>query len=205
MFVGIKRDAGRISMSNMPLRAMIHSAYALGPTQIVAPGPDWTDQETYDLIGTFPAGRQPGDVLLMIQELLRERCRLVIRRETADQPVYTFVIAKSGVKMKPHDPAQPGSNRRSRGHFEAHGMTIAGLGGGLRAELGRFVLDGTGLSGTFDFILDWAPAVNGIDDPSASGPSLMTAVQEQLGLSLESRKAPIETLIIDHIERPTEN
>jgi uncharacterized protein (TIGR03435 family) len=129
-----------------------------------------------------------------------------VHREARDQAVYAFVIAKEGPKLKPHDPLNRGNgNRIGRGHLELHDVTLAQLGNFLQNELGRPVVDGTGLTGTYDVVLDWSPADTPVDDPKANVPSLTSAVQEELGLRLVVQRAPIEYLVIDHVEKPGEN
>jgi uncharacterized protein (TIGR03435 family) len=205
-YMGMKRDAERLSISNVPLKFTIRTAFDFNTNERIEGGPGWLDSEMYDIIGTFPTDTPADRVLLMLQSLLSERCKLVAHRETREQPVYAFVPAKDGVKLKPYDASKPGNgNRGGRGHEELHGVTLSQFGNFIRTELGRVLVDGTGLPGTFDITLDWTPADTAVDDPKAGGPSLTTALQEQLGLKLESRRAPIEYLVIDHIERPGAN
>jgi uncharacterized protein (TIGR03435 family) len=206
MFVGMRSDPGRVTFSNVPMKNLIRTAYGFDTNARIDGGPGWLDSEMYDAVGTFPPGTPDDRMPLMLQTLLAERCKLAVHREARDQAVYAFVAAKNGPKLKSHDPNNPGNgNRGGRGHLELHNITLAQLGNFLYNELGRFVVDATGLSGTYDVVLDWVPAGTPIDDPKANGPSLFTAVQEQLGLKLEQQRAPIEYLVIDHVEKPTEN
>jgi len=165
----------------------------------------------------------------MLQAILADRFKLVIHRENKDMPLYTLVVAKGGSKLKeskPQDSAQvPTSGRGGRGR----GLGLMGDGGPIVAQvvavpdlarllstiLGRPVLDKTGLAGKYDFTLQWAPdeaeslnTPGGAPSPVSADtnrPSLFTALQEQLGLKLESGKGPIEVIVIDHIERPSGN
>jgi len=174
----------------------------------------------------------------MLQSLLADRFKLTIHRETKDLPMYTLVIAKNGPKLKeskPDDaaPAAPATRGGpgGRGGRGGRGMSIMGRGGPLvgqsvpikflvdllSAILGRPISDKTGLTGTYDFTLQWTPdenqsspggAPNGPPPPApadTTGPSLFTAIQEQLGLKLESGKGPVEIIVIDHVERPSGN
>lgn len=203
---GPRRDPGRVTFSNIPMKYIIRTAYGIDTNARIVGGPAWIDSEMYDVVGTLPVATASDQVLLMVQTLLAERCKLVAHREARDQEVYAFVIAKDGPKLKSHDPLNRGNgNRSSRGHLELHDVTLAQLGNFLQNELGRPVVDGTGLTGTYDVVLDWTPADTPIDDPKANAPSLTSAVQEELGLKLVAQRAPIQYLVIDHVEKPTEN
>jgi uncharacterized protein (TIGR03435 family) len=203
---GPRRDPGRVAFSNIPMKYVVRTAYGIDTNARILGGPAWIDSEMYDIVGTLPATAGTDQMLLMVQTLLAERCKLAVHREVRDQAAYAFVVAKDGPKLKSHDPLIRGNgNRSSRGHLELHDITLAQLGNFLQNELERPVVDGTGLTGTYDVILDWTPADTPIDDPGANAPSLTSAVQEQLGLKLVAQRAPIEYLVIDHMEKPSEN
>ena len=173
----------------------------------------------------------------MLQALLANRFKLAVHRETKDLPGYALVVAKNGPKLhdaKPGDTypngikgpdGQPGQGLMIMGGLggplTGQGINIENLVRVLSQQLGRTILDETGLTGKYDFTLKWTPddragpisAANqgggsrSDDAPSSdsSGPSIFTAIQEQLGLKLESRKVPVEMLVIDHVEAPSEN
>ncbi|MCL5745355.1 MAG: M56 and DUF3738 domain-containing protein, partial [Acidobacteria bacterium] len=169
----------------------------------------------------------------MVQALLADRFQLKLHRETKDLPVYALVVAKNGPKLKeseiPADAKGPGPGGKFRGmmmgpgQLSGDGATLEFLATALSNTLGRPVLDQTGLKGLYDFKLQWTPDEGqrrmmmvmkggpgaGSGDapppPDASGPSVFTAIQEQLGLKLESKKGPVEILVIDHAEQPSEN
>lgn len=206
MFVGMRSDPGRVTFSNVPMKNLIRTAYGFDTNARIEGGPGWLDSEMYDVVGTFPPDTPSDRMPLMLQTLLAERCKLAVHHETRDQAVYAFVVAKDAPKLKSHDPSNPGNgNRSARGHLELHSITLTQLGNFLSRELGRVIVDATGLTGTYDIVLDWVPIDTPIDDPKANGPSLSTAVQEQLGIKLEPQRAPIDYLVIDHVEKPTEN
>jgi uncharacterized protein (TIGR03435 family) len=121
-------------------------------------------------------------------------------------PVYLLVVAKNGPKIQAVEPANNGGVNSHPGYMSAVSITMSRLAtflSGPRAQLEHTVVDHTGLSGTFTFKLEWTPDdKQGADTP---GPSLVTALQEQLGLKLEAGKASMETLVIDHAEKPSEN
>jgi uncharacterized protein (TIGR03435 family) len=132
---------------------------------------------------------------------------------TKELPVYELVLAKGGAKLKETtaEEAKRGStniegrNHKSDGTFT--GITTKALATTLSGETGRAVLDKTGLTGSYDFTLTWAndDQPTAADADTASGPTIFTALHEQLGLKLESSKGPVEVLVIDSVEKPGEN
>ena len=147
-----------------------------------------------------------------LQSLLAERFKLSLHRETREQPLYALVVGKSGTKFQRAN-GNFGGLRIGRTQLTGSGATLEMLTTALANQLGRPVLDRTGLEGTFDFKLEWAaqagasplPGGDALPPADANGPSIFTALQEQLGLKLESTKGSVEVLVIDHVERPSEN
>ncbi len=154
-----------------------------------------------------------------LQALLAERFQLAIHRETKEMPVYALVVAKNGPKLKEAagDSRQVGI-RAGRGEIAAENADIKAFINILAARVGRPVLDQTGLKGIYDFKLEWTPEVGegmmkggpldkaeGAPAPDPSGPSIFTALQEQLGLKLEAQNGPAEVIVIDRVEKPTAN
>jgi uncharacterized protein (TIGR03435 family) len=187
--------------------------------------PDWAKSDKFDVAAKVDSSDveelqklsrdQRG---MMLEALLAERFKMVIHTETRELPVFALVIAKNGPKLKEATPDDKGMMRLTRGMLVGQGIPITSLANMLmqQRELeGRTVLDKTGLSGKYEVTLQWMPedqASPGPADgaqttapPSDSGPSIYTALQEQLGLKLESTKGPVEFLVIDHVERPSEN
>jgi uncharacterized protein (TIGR03435 family) len=172
---------------------------------------------------------------LMVQSLLEDRFQLKARRESKEAPVYELSVSKTGPKMKLSDdqasvvlsaelPQRGGSPPRGSmrlnpraGYLAGNGMAVAKLAGILSEPgvLGRPVTDKTELKGLYDFILEWTPesgqgpVAPGVSEPASptaiSAPSIFTAIQEQLGLKVESAKGPVEVLIIDRVQKPTGN
>jgi uncharacterized protein (TIGR03435 family) len=171
---------------------------------------------------------------LMLQQLLADRFRLTLHHEMKDLPVYALVIAKNGPKLHAAKAGDTypngikGPDGKPAGHagmmmwggdrLIGQGIPIASMVPPLSQQLGRTVQDRTGLTGTYDIELHWTPDVAAGPSPPrdrAAGdgglaaesqePSFFTALQEQLGLKLESRKAPVEVLVIDHVETPSAN
>ncbi len=194
-------------MENVSLRKCIGFAYQVGEDKDYAfPGPDWLNFEIFDIAAKFPPATSGEQVAMMLQTMLAERLKVKVHRETKELPVYALVVGKNGPKMQR---AAPGGGTRfslGPGHISGTAASMSALAD--RLHLDRPVLDLTGLKESFDFTLTWtpdnAPGTPQADD--ASGPSIFTAIQEQLGLKLEPRRAPVQILVIDHAEKvPTEN
>lgn len=159
----------------------------------------------------LPPKERARERQLMLQSLLADRFNLKVHHGTKVLPVYELVVAKGGSKMKKSHAAE--SNANSTGGLEAKGMPMADLARLLTMICNRFVIDKTELPGKYDFDLRWTPG--GLPDmpegtrqsgpEKFSGPSIFTALREQLGLKLKSAKDPVEILVIDHIQRPTPN
>lgn len=167
----------------------------------------------------------------MFQTLLVDRFKLTVHRETKEQKAYTLVVAKNGPKIHPSTPQENENNGQTRapgtyqsiGEFSGVEAPIGGRGlvWLLSQALGQPVVDKTGLTGNYDFTLKWNPdqkqapmlndtegnqsSADSITSMDSSGPSIFTALQEQLGLKLQAQKSPVEILVIDHVERPSEN
>ena len=214
-------------------------------------GPGWIDSERYQITakaeGTPGQNMMRGPMLLA---LLEDRFKLKVRRESREVPVYALIVGKSGSKLQPleegscvpfefgklPEPSGPGQKmpvfcgvrmllRPTSGgpvKWEVHGASLDELATALGIDLDRIVINKTGITGRFDFHMEFAPdeataglnSMRGPDGPvvtpgSASdppgGPSIFTAIQEQLGLKLESAKGLREFLVIDRVEKPTEN
>lgn len=215
-----RMTADGISMG-MSLKAMIIAAYSIQTDGQISGLPGWTVNAQFDVeakmdpdaaasLAKQPQDEQTKQRQLMLQTLLADRFGLKVHHETRELPVYRLVIAKSGLKMqKTLAEESPGVNG-GRGQFTARGISIEVLGLMLSMRLERPVVDKTGLTGSYDAILRWTP-----DDAAGpsqisgtsldSGPSFFTAVQEQLGLKLEPSKEPMDTIVVDHVEAPSEN
>ncbi len=176
-------------------------AYRLKAYQIS--GPAWLASEFYDILAKTSEPVTDPVQRLMLQDLLASRFQLAMHFETQSLPCYELVVAKNGLKIHPVEPNGEGIRIWGNGlGVRATQATMASFAIQLSGKLDRPVLDKTGISSLFDFDVKWAPLTA---EPEADpGPSLFTAIQT-LGLKLESRKAPIQVLVIDHIARPTPN
>jgi uncharacterized protein (TIGR03435 family) len=182
------------------LRSLIQTAYGVQDYQ-VSGGPSWVNTDLFEVDGRAANPTPHDQMMLMLQTLLAERFKLAIHRETKVVPIYALVAAKNGPKLQEvKDKDKIGAMSAGRGMLRGQ-MTLTDLARYLSSSAGRPVVERTGLTAGFEINLRWSPD----NSPDAPGASLFTAIQEQLGLKLESAKGPIETLVIDHAEKPSGN
>ncbi len=207
-------SGNRYTSSALPLISVIRLAYNLKVYQVLG-APEWLSHDPYDI-----AAKAEGDRAItvdqargMIQSLPADRLKLRVRRETKELPEYTLVVDRKGTKLRDSGAGQFSMNvSRGTGRIEitVSSGTMAQFAATLSGQVSRPVRDETGLKGNYDFKLEFA-AESQTMDPSASSsapdfPSVFTAVQEQLGLRLlEQKRSPVEVLVIDHVEKPSEN
>jgi uncharacterized protein (TIGR03435 family) len=203
--------SGRLNATNATMKALIGFAYNVRDYQISG-GPNWLDSTGYDIVATpeHPVDPTPDNIdyfRQMMQSLLAQRFKLTVSRQTRELPVYALVVARDGPKLKEVEKWQKGADMRIRGgagQMIAEKVTMPLLAQTLSNIAGRSVVDKTGLTGYYDFKLEWTP--DEIGQPSQGDrPSLFTALQEQLGLKLDSQKGPVEILVVDHAEKASEN
>ena len=248
-------DPGRINYSGFPLQALITEAFQIKTYQLSGPAFMNDFQSRFDIVAKIPEGATKDDVRVMLQNLLADRFKMTLHHETKELPLYELTVGKNGPKMKasvedPNAP-KPGEGplpqigkdgfpqlppgRKNRMMFMRPGggarmavtvATVSEFAEMLGNQLGSPVVDKTGLTGTYDFTIDFAPerGLGGLSLPPppppgggdlagprpASDPSdvpnVFAAVQEQLGLKLEKKKGPVDTIVIDHLEKtPTEH
>jgi uncharacterized protein (TIGR03435 family) len=206
--MSIDGNKGMWRATNITPKSLIINAYEILPDQIVG-APAWIDSAHFDIEGKYqedPAMSRAESARqhrLRLQALLADRFQIQIHRETKESQAYILVVGKKGHKLTPSEPKSTMSARP--GHMECKGMTTDSLARNLASRLRHPVANQTGLEGTFDFTLDYDADQTGSGATDPPKPSIFTAVQEQLGLKLESTKAPVEMLIIDRIERPVAN
>ncbi len=213
-------EGGRFVATNVSLGMLVVNAYGV-PAYLVSGGPGWLNSDRFDVEGRAqgnPIRQQYG---LMLQALLEDRFKLAVHRETRQLPVYELVVSKGGTKLKESkcvgepSPANPcgGFSVSLHGSIIGREVGVSEFAANLGSLLSREVIDKTGLAGNYNFDLHWTAddtTLRGPGDPDdpppdPSGPSLFTALQEQLGLELKSSKGPVEMLVIDHAEKPDEN
>jgi uncharacterized protein (TIGR03435 family) len=225
--------SGRFTTENVPLVQIIEFAYQLKPEQLEGL-PAWVKSRKYTIDAVPPPGipkltayQKEEMVRGMVRSLLADRFKLRAHRLTKRLSVYEIVIAKGGPKLRQAnrvDFARAGRVYNSRstgmssgnGRINALGAPISLLALVLSKQLGRPVIDKTGLTGRYDFSLTWTPWLRGssptnsswnagVTAPASSGPSIFTAIQQQLGLKLKPAKGPVEVLVVDHVEPPSPN
>jgi uncharacterized protein (TIGR03435 family) len=205
---------------NISLAGMMKFAYGVHGKQIVS-GPDWMDKDTYDIAAVPDGEGQPNDKQWkgMLQKLMADRYKLKFHHETRELAVFALTVGKDGPKNMAENTgggALPGMFFRGTPGgimLPANNATMKDFTGLLQeVVLDKPVVDQTGLKGRYDFTLKWAPddsQFNGhVPPPSEAAdapPSLFTAVQEQVGLKLETTKTMVDVLVIDHVEKPSAN
>lgn len=218
------RPGGRFVARNSSLRSLIAFAYQINNFQFSGP-PDWLDSERYDIEAKASGDLTTASMRPMVQALLEDRLQLKFHHETKEAAEYALVVGETGKlpdagecstppgttppPPKPGEPPPPGcgSLANLRGRIIAEKVPIARLVAALASVTERMVLDETNLTGKYDIDLRYAPDMDapGQTQADPNTPSLFTALQEQLGLKLESKKGPVEMFVIDHVERPSEN
>jgi uncharacterized protein (TIGR03435 family) len=215
----------------MTTRDLIRNAYAgegLIMNEQVIGGPEWLDRDRFDIEATaeVPLDGVPDAndrIQRMLQALLADRFRLEMAHETRTLPVFEMVVeadGRLGPQLKPSTCVRAGESPQAgralcaplgtgRGTLEVEGLTMAELAAALSnfPAVARPVQDRTGLTGAYDFRIEFVGQVTlqGAPNPNAdSGPGLFTALREQLGLVLESERRPVNVVVIEHVEPPTE-
>ncbi len=216
------------SCTNIPLTTLIGDAYGIRQ-DLISGGPGWVNSTGFDVEAKVAGPEVEAFKKLslrqrnaLLQALLADRFHLKLHHETKVLPMYDLVVAKGGPKLKaaapvdtsPDAPKSPdtakphGMMTMGPGMFKAQGLPMRALASNLSSVLEHTVVDKTGITGDYDFDLKWTPedTVPSADDGSAeSSASIFTAVQEQLGLRLQSTKGAVDTLVIDHVELPSQN
>ena len=237
--VGIQlQPGGGLRTTGTTLKFLLTFAYDVRDFQ-VSGGPGWINSDRFDIAAKSERGNSeitPDDPRKMtdaqmktsvglvrqkLQALLADRFQLTLHHETKEEPVYALVIGKNGSKLQESHSKQDGRHMMmNRGELDGEGVPLEFLASTLSSQLGRPVIDRTGLTGHYTFKLQWTPdpgqsankfgglpppGVDAPPPPDPNGPSIFTAIQEQLGLRLESQKGPVDLIIIERVEKPSEN
>ena len=211
----------RFVEKNYTLKLLVAAAYDLNP-RTISGGPSWVDSDHYDILAVTPGEVQPthDEQMTMLRSLLTDRFKLTFHREPKVFSIYELQVAKNGPRLKastaaPNEPVVVGPGvvyPPQRVVLPGRNATMGSFVSLLqRAILDRPVVDQTGLTGRYDFDLEWAPDETqfsgGFRAPSAgeTSPPLFEAIQEQLGLKLVATRGPVDALVVDQAERPAAN
>ena len=210
----------QFSTVNTTLSDIMTFAYGIHARQITG-GPAWLESDKYDITAKPDGDGQPNEKQwkAMVQKLLADRFKLTFHRDKKELSVYAIVVGKTGPKLTPSqgDPnGLPTLFFRKLGELTVRNATMTDFAGTMQgAVLDRPVVDQTEIHGRYDFTLSWTPdefqftsfgvRITPPADNTDAPPDLFTAIQQQLGLRLESTKAPAEVLVIDGVEKPSEN
>jgi uncharacterized protein (TIGR03435 family) len=212
----VNSPPGRFSAHCTTLMGLLFNAYPTVKPSVPIPGlPGWANSERFDVdakaddetaaaMQNLSREEQWKQTQIMLQAALADRFRLRAHNEAREGPIYELVAAKGGFKLK-EAPASEHSRGNSWGHDHIQVRTgpISGFVFALSDVLSRNVVDKTRLSGNYDIDLKWTPdEQQGTPD---AGPTIFTALEEQLGLKLVPAKGPVDTFVVDHVERPAEN
>jgi len=235
---------GGFRASGATLKMLLTEAYNVREFQISG-GPKWIDSDRFDITARAErsaAADSPAEpsalpppmtdaerktvqeqVAQRLQALFADRFQLIVHHEAKEQQVYALVVGKNGSKLQPAQnnsgSLRQGMMRMGRGSVEGQGVGLEVLIRAISGQLGRPVIDRTGLTGRYDIKLQWTPDPGqnvtplggalppGVEPPPSdpNGPTIFAALQEQLGLRLESAKAPVDLIVIDRVEKPSEN
>jgi uncharacterized protein (TIGR03435 family) len=216
---GISTYPARIKIINAPLKLCVQVAWNVKDFQ-VSGGASWTETDRYDIDAVAANPFKQDEYRVMLQTLLADRFGMVIHREMHDKPGYALAVARNGPKLPPPvDDPNVMFSRTSSGDatLKAPNVTMKRFADALSSTLQAIVVDQTGIDGRFDASMQWTPDPSNLPrlksgepappPPSDAipGPSIFTVLQEKFGLKLESKKVPVEVIVIDRANRPSEN
>jgi uncharacterized protein (TIGR03435 family) len=191
-------DSGRLTVRNMKVWDLLRQAYHWRETQITG-GPAWIKSEGFDIQAVPAAPADRTHVLEMLKTLLEERFHVRWHEETREMSAYALKVDDGGARLPP---AKDGPSRMQMGNMSAPSLPMEAFCQILEFEVGRPVVNQTGLTGPYAIELHYGRDTATTD---TSLPSLFTAVREQLGLRLESAKLPVKVFVIDDAQRPSGN
>lgn len=206
-------DRERLTAVNVSLRSLIVGAYGVKDYQIE--GPDWLKSEHFDVAAKFPEplpqdpDKYAAAMQSMMQKMLADRFKFAAHRDQKTLTVYALAVGKNGIRFQ-EVPKSGSSSNSHNNHYTGTSISMDRFASFLSTRLDLPVIDKTGLQGYYDLKLDWVPERDvqskGDVRDAPAGQVIQDAIQDQLGLRLERRKAPIGILIVDHAEKiPTEN
>lgn len=205
------------STTNLPLKTLIFIAYNLRSGEQLQGLPKWGGADRWDIqakidgeavpeLRTLGRGQRTEEHRLLLRDLLARRFGLKVHHETRKLPIYELVVAKSGLKLKAAAASDKGGGWSwGNGTFKGTDVGVDALSYSLSSidDVGRMVENKTGLTSRYDIEMKWTP--QGKQEAADSGPSIFTALEEQLGLKLVSAKGPVDVIVVDHVEQPSPN
>lgn len=209
---GFRQSGRRLDIEYQTLNNMLNFAYGVHPRQIVD-APAWFATDRYDVEGVLDTEGEPNlkQEQGIVKKLLADRFQLKFHRETRGLSVYALTMTGDGPKLNKSkgDPNaqgdEKGNMRAGQSTMTITNMSMADFALIMQFYTDRPVVDQTGLAGKWDFKWTWTSDESRVSPESNAAPGLFTAIQEQLGLKLEAKKAPAEVFVVDHVERPSAN
>jgi len=201
-----RTNSGHVMAENITTGSMIRHAFGIRASQIEG-APGWIETDKYDLQATTGTTKDLSDIELRPywESMLASRFRMKYHRETKEMQIYSLTVAKGGPRLTENtaggDTDTHLTNSAQHVSLTSTHIAMPDFAAFLGGRLDRTVTDRTGLAGAYDVKLDWSPDLS----TDTSSASIFTALQDQLGLKLESGKGPVEIIVIDSLERPTEN
>ena len=201
------QPGGRYLATGLTLKMLIANAYSV-PDFVISGGPRWRDSDRYNIEAKAGSPLPPwpdsnAQLSLMLQSLLEDRFKLVLHRETREETVYELDVARGGARLRMANADESARFGMEPGRINSSAVPLEYLAGNLASVLGRPVIDKTGLDGKYSYTLTYTPD----DAPraDATAPSIFNALQEQLGLKLESTRGRVDVVVIDYVEKPSTN
>lgn len=213
--MSIDTSGYRYSAHGVTLWDLMYNAYPVRPSSEVPGLPGWAhsdrfdvdavmDEASYAALQKLPQEESDEQHNRMLQKILADRFKLAIHTETKVQPVYALVVAKGGAKLKPAEANKEGGlSSWDKGLVTMQSAPISMLLFSLSDTLDREVVDKTGLTGLYTIKLKWTPDED--QGKPDAGPTLFTAIEEQLGLKFKATKGPVTVYVVDHAEKPEVN
>jgi uncharacterized protein (TIGR03435 family) len=205
--MGFNFDGSSLSVRNATVQELIRNAYRVQSDQIGGK-PAWLDSDRYDIEARTGGTEKISPELFrtMLQNLLADRFGLRMHHESRQMTIFVLVTDKGGAKLRENTDGGYGNQVNTdmtagKAVLTVTRMSMGQLSGYIGNKLSRVVIDKTELKGVYDFTLEWDPE----QSPGENGASMFTGLREQLGLRLESQKAPVDVLVIDSVGRPSEN
>ncbi len=217
---GLNLSPARIRFTNATLKLCIQVAWNVKEFQ-VSGGPGWIDSKRYDIDAVAAAPFQEGEYRIMLQALLADRFGVVVHRDTQEKSAYALVVSRSGRNCRRRPTIRMimfGRTASGDATLKAKNITMRQFADALTGTLGTMVVDHTAVEGRYDVSFQWTPdpatqsllTKPGLPAPPPpsdvnAGPSIFTALQEKFGLKLEARKLPVEVIVIDRANPPSDN